>query len=303
MGRREAAVVTPPIENDLIHHDHHTMSRGLTAFKRRSHTVVSGWSARRQTPQTTDTDLLLLLPSGEGAPARTGSAVAVQPPNPDTGHLRSQAASGRLPFRGLSQMKTLNNGVRRLLAATVSLAVLALPAASYAQEHEFADELTEVARTTLQDITTNPIVLDAIRKQNERSGSYDAAKIEQLDSQWRAEVGAASRPLIEATLDSDASRILKRLQDETGGLITELFVMDGKGLNVAQSTVTSDYWQGDEDKFTLSYGAGPNGINFGEIEQDESTQTFQSQVSIAIVDPESGTPIGAVTAGVDLSKL
>jgi hypothetical protein len=79
--------------------------------------------------------------------------------------------------------------------------------------------------------------------------------------------------------------------------------MDAKGLNVAQSTVTSDYWQGDEDKFSMSFGAGADAIHLGEIEQDESTQAFQSQVSITIVDPQTGAPIGAVTAGVDLSMI
>ena len=73
-------------------------------------------------------------------------------------------------------------------------------------------------------------------------------------------------------------------------------------LNVAQSTVTSDYWQGDEDKFTLSFGAGADAVFLGEIEQDESTQAYQSQISITVTDA-AGQPIGSITAGVDLSML
>lgn len=200
-------------------------------------------------------------------------------------------------------MKSRVTGLRRLLAATTTIVAMTLPGIAIAQEHEFAEQLTELAKGPLQEVATSPVVIDAIKQQNEQSAGYDAAKIEQLDSQWRAEVGAASKPLIDATLGTDASIVLKQIQEQSGGLITEIFVMDAKGLNVAQSTVTSDYWQGDEDKFTLSYGAGADGITFGEIEEDESTQTFQSQVSIAIVDPDSGEPIGAVTAGVDLSML
>jgi hypothetical protein len=134
------------------------------------------------------------------------------------------------------------------------------------------------------------------------SAGYDQAKVDQLDSQWRAEVGGAAKPLIDATLSSEASKWLAQMQEESGGLLTEIFVMDAKGLNVAQSTVTSDYWQGDEDKFTASFGAGATAVHLGEIEQDESTQTFQSQVSITITDA-AGAPIGAITAGVDLSVL
>lgn len=200
-------------------------------------------------------------------------------------------------------MKSMHIGFHRLLATAATAAALTLPAAAIAQDHEFAGPLTEVANGTLQEVATDPVVIDAIRKQNEETAGYDAERIEQLDSQWRAEVGAASKPLIDATLATDASIVLRQIQEESAGLITEMFVMDAVGLNVAQSTVTSDYWQGDEEKFSLSYGVGADGINFGEIEEDESTQTFQSQVSITIVDPDSGAPIGAVTAGVDLSML
>jgi hypothetical protein len=93
------------------------------------------------------------------------------------------------------------------------------------------------------------------------------------------------------------------MQEESGGLFTEIFAMDAKGLNAAQSVVTSDYWQGDEAKFSESFGIGPDAVHLGEIEQDESTQTFQSQVSITITDPATGAPIGAITAGIDLASL
>jgi hypothetical protein len=172
-----------------------------------------------------------------------------------------------------------------------------------AADNEFAPQLTGLGTTTLRDIAESPVVVAAINAQNAITGSYDQARIDGLDEQWRAEVSAASKPLIEATLDTDASKWLQQAQEGSGGLFTEIFVMDAKGLNVAQSTITSDYWQGDEDKFTASYGAGAEAVHLGEIEQDESTQTFQSQVSITVVDPATGAPIGAITAGVDLSML
>jgi hypothetical protein len=74
-------------------------------------------------------------------------------------------------------------------------------------------------------------------------------------------------------------------------------------LNVAQATMTSDYWQGDEDKFTKSFGVGPDAIDISDVEQDESTQVFESQVSITVTDPATGTPIGSITAGIDVGKL
>jgi hypothetical protein len=187
------------------------------------------------------------------------------------------------------------------IAVVAFAAACALPA--LAQDNEFAAPLTDLGNTLLRQIAEDPVIIAAINAQNAVTGGYDASKIDALDQQWRAEVSAASKPLIDATLGTDASKFLVAAQEQAAGVFTEIFVMDAKGLNVAQSTVTSDYWQGDEDKFTASYGAGVAAVHLGEIEQDESTQTFQSQVSITIVDPQTGAPIGAVTAGVDLSML
>jgi hypothetical protein len=190
-------------------------------------------------------------------------------------------------------------------AGRIALAAVAIASAApaFAQDNEFAAPLTELANTKLREIAENPVIVAAINAQNATTAGYDQARIDALDKQWRAEVSAAEKPLIDATLGSDASQWLLKVQEATGGLFTEIFVMDAKGLNVAQSTVTSDYWQGDEDKFTASYGAGVDAIHLGEIEQDESTQAFQSQVSITIVDVATGAPIGAITAGVDLSMI
>jgi hypothetical protein len=184
-------------------------------------------------------------------------------------------------------------------AGRIALAAVAITfaAPAFAQDNEFAAPLTELAGTKLREIAANPVIIAAINAQNATTAGYDQAKIDALDRQWRAEVSAAEKPL------SDASHWLLQAQEATGGLFTEIFVMDAKGLNVAQSTVTSDYWQGDEDKFTASYGAGVDAIHLGEIEQDESTQAFQSQVSITIIDVGTGAPIGAITAGVDLSMI
>jgi hypothetical protein len=180
---------------------------------------------------------------------------------------------------------------------------LSIPcAAAIAQDNEFAAPLTELANVKLREIAGNPAIIAAVAAQNAVTAGYDQAKIDALDQQWRAEVSAAAKPLIDATLANEASKWLVGVQAEAGGLFTEIFVMDAKGLNVAQSTVTSDYWQGDEDKFTASFGAGAGAVHLGEIEQDESTQAFQSQVSITLVDG-AGAPIGALTAGIDLSMI
>jgi hypothetical protein len=178
----------------------------------------------------------------------------------------------------------------------------ALTVAPQAQD-EFTAPLTELAKGEIAAFASDPVLIAAILEQNATTSAYDQAKIDALDTQWRAEVGTASKPLIDATLGNAASQYLAGVQAASAGKYTEIFAMDAAGLNVAQSTLTSDYWQGDEDKFTASFGAGAEAVHIGEIEQDESTQIFQSQVSVPVTDPATGNIIGAITVGVDVSML
>lgn len=192
---------------------------------------------------------------------------------------------------------------RFLQAAALAAMVLVLPTAGALAAEDYTPQLTELAKTKIKAFAEDPVVVAAINAQNKVTAGYDQAKIDALDKQWRAEVNAADKPLITATMGNDASKFLTKVQDDSKGLYTEIFATDNKGLNAAQSSVTSDYWQGDEDKFTKTYPVGPDAIFFGDVEQDESTQQYQQQVSITVTDPATKAPIGSITVGVNLGQL
>jgi hypothetical protein len=146
-----------------------------------------------------------------------------------------------------------------------------------------------------------PAILNAIIAQNAAHARLSQAAIEDLDARWRAELSRTARPMIEAQLSNPLSLYLKGQQRAAGGLITEIFVMDNRGLNVGQSDITSDYWQGDEMKWQVSFGAGT--LHIEEAERDESTQLMQAQASLPIRDPRTGAVIGTITVGVNLDAL
>ena len=79
--------------------------------------------------------------------------------------------------------------------------------------------------------------------------------------------------------------------------------MDALGLNVAASAATSDYWQGDEAKWQETFGNGSGEIHISEVEFDDSTGSYQSQVSLPIRDPDTNELIGAITFGVNVQSL
>ena len=153
------------------------------------------------------------------------------------------------------------------------------------------------------DWVRDPQIAEAIIKQNAETAALTEPEIIALDDKWRAEVGAHATPTIDAVLHAPLSAFLTQQVEASGGQVTEVFVMDAKGLNVAASAVTSDYWQGDEAKYKNTFLKGPDAVFVDEVDFDESTQTYQGQVSFAITDPATGAVVGAITIGLDASAF
>ncbi|OIQ25879.1 MAG: hypothetical protein BM561_03335 [Vibrio sp. MedPE-SWchi] len=168
---------------------------------------------------------------------------------------------------------------------------------------EFDEALKEFISSDVKVIIADSDVISAINAQNEKHSNLTGDEIIALDKEWRSQVGQSESPLISSLLESQLSQNLLSIQEQSEGVITEIFVMDNKGLNVAQSATTSDYWQGDEAKWQKTFKAGSDAYHISEIEEDESTQMFQAQVSYAISDPASGEVIGAITVGVNVEEL
>ncbi|MEM7499071.1 MAG: hypothetical protein AAF371_13900 [Pseudomonadota bacterium] len=190
------------------------------------------------------------------------------------------------------------------LSAAVAIAGFATAfSAGAAAANEFAPQLEALVQSQIEPILEDAALIAALREQNARTGGLSQAEIEAMDQDWRSQVGADNRPLIDSVLSAPASERLRAMRESSGGLFTEVFLMDGVGLNAAASDVTSDYWQGDEAKWQETYAANAETPYFGDVELDDSTQVFQSQVSVTIRDPETGDAIGAATFGVNLELL
>lgn len=185
------------------------------------------------------------------------------------------------------------------IAFTVMLSfAFAMPASA---QDKHVPKAQAWAEKTLREWMKDPIVIGAVKAQNTKHADLTQDKIDALDKQWRAETKASAKPLISEVMGNPLSAFLKKKEAEGKGLVTEIFVMDNKGLNVGQSDVTSDYWQGDEAKWQKTFSVGPTAVFVDKVEKDESTQKFQTQVSISIVD--GGVVIGAVTVGLDVEML
>jgi len=187
-------------------------------------------------------------------------------------------------------------------AMLVASAIAFAPVSATAEEAHVAP-VKDFISSSVEGWLTDPTVIDAIKEQNAKTAGLDQAAIDALDKDWRAQATAADKPMVDEVLGRALSKFLMEKKEASQGMITEMFVMDAKGLNVGQSDVTSDYWQGDEAKWQKTYSVGPGEVFVDEVEEDESTQALQSQASLTISDPATGEAIGAITVGINLDML
>ncbi|MEQ8294102.1 MAG: hypothetical protein RIA08_18020 [Roseovarius sp.] len=185
------------------------------------------------------------------------------------------------------------------LAAMAGLSLATPPAAA----DEFSQALSDYYDSQIATWANDPALIAAVREQNAARSGLTQAEIDAMDGEWRSQVGAADAPAIDPVLNNPAADFLRARVEASGGVITEAFTMDANGLNVAATAVTSDMWQGDEAKFTETYTRGAGATHLGDVEFDESTQTYQGQISVTLTDPETGAALGALTVGINAEAL
>jgi hypothetical protein len=182
--------------------------------------------------------------------------------------------------------------MKRISITAFVLAVLALQSTAFAASVE---AVQKIATTELAALGRDPVIVAAVKAQNDAGRTLD--EIKALDAKWQGTAGVAD--FMKALIDSPAGKHLTAWK-QSHAYVSEVFVMDKLGANVAQTDKTSDYWQGDEKKFTECF-KGKGEVFLGKMEFDESTQTYSIQVSVPVLD--GNALIGAICIGIDVEKV
>ena len=123
--------------------------------------------------------------------------------------------------------------------AQTGMATLLLAASGAVVAGSANDVLPEI-----KAIASKPEIIAAVKAQNGQGLTLDAIKA--MDSKWIATSGGL--PEGKAMLESPTSKTLLAAE-KAKPYFTETILTDNQGANVAISSMTSDYWQGDEPKF------------------------------------------------------
>lgn len=181
----------------------------------------------------------------------------------------------------------------RIVAAVVLTAPWIAPALSYGQPAAMgAVKQAAYARVALaRAIASDPEIRKAVAAKNREGES--AAAIERRDREWGSSPALRSR----FTTGPCADRIRAMTGDDP--LVVEVILMDQRGANVCLSRATSDYWQGDEDKWSKTFVEGQDPF-VDEPAFDASSATSAVQLSVPVTD--GGRRIGALTLTLKVRK-
>lgn len=143
----------------------------------------------------------------------------------------------------------------------------------------------------------NPSIVRAVEQQNAQG--LPLAEIKKRDEAWKG-AGENLIPLIRETTRNDVAQYFQR-RVENNPAIDEVFLTDNQGANVAAFPATSDYWQGDEEKWTASFNNGEGVVFIGPLEYDDSTRKTQVQISAPVY--ANNQTIGVLVLGVSVDYL
>lgn len=152
----------------------------------------------------------------------------------------------------------------------------------------------------IQVIAKHKEVIDAVKHAN--AHPLSEAKMLALDARWIESKGKLAEA--EQILASPASEFLIRAM-ASRSYFKEAILTGKRGETVAMNLVTSDYWQGDEEKFTEIFDANlpsrkPDSY-ISRARWDESTNSMISQVSVPVYDGR--IMVGTLTVGIDLKRV
>jgi hypothetical protein len=167
-----------------------------------------------------------------------------------------------------------------------------------AQTQPHVKPVTDYVTKTIRPWLADSLLIDTIMSQNKKHAHITIAEIDRLDAGF---IERTDKQLIDSTTHNPLADYLRQKKAAADGVIFEIFVVDNKGLNVAQTDPTLDYMQGDEAKFQKTFLVGPDAVFIDEAAPDNGVNVAQADMTIK--HPKTGKPIGAIIIGVAVDKL
>jgi hypothetical protein len=197
----------------------------------------------------------------------------------------------------IRKTKPKEEKMKKILMLIVSI-LLASPFSAFAAGHE--NKVQAYLEAEVSKWIGSKELVDAVAQQNIDHLDITEGEIDRLDQRWRKERSLGGGSLVSSVMGNDLSSWLRGIKAASGGVITEIFVMDNVGLNVGQTNGTGDFMQGDEAKWQKTYLIGSGVVFIDGVEEDGGVMVSQASITI---NRGNGYRLGAATIGINVDAL
>ena len=185
------------------------------------------------------------------------------------------------------------------LLALIPLLICLLAAPAYSAS--YTQDLNDFINFEVKPLVNTDIVVDSLTKQNEQHASLSESALRVLDNSWHSELRKTNQSLISQVMDNDLSKFLMKIKDAGQGVYTEITIIDSKGLNISQTSVSGSYWNVGKPRWDKTFGVKSYAPYISDIYYSDETNKFQVEISFMIISDEQ--PIGIIAAGIDVEQL
>jgi hypothetical protein len=152
-------------------------------------------------------------------------------------------------------------------------------------------------------LAADPLLVEAALGSNRSyAGASEAAigaRIQKMENEWNT---PAAEGRLRAMLTSKASRMLARYR-ELDRRYLRLTLTDARGVVVAATHKTPDYYQADEDFWQAVYANGRGAVHLTDILYDGVTKSYYVGIGVPVTADGANTFVGALAALVEVSSL
>jgi len=172
------------------------------------------------------------------------------------------------------------------------LSLVAAVTPAHAQSADAVQKRLESESLKLREWAGDGVIVGAVMAQNGQS--LTIGEIQSRDQSW---IDGEADALVKSVTSSPCAARLRELAS-TAPQYGEVLLMDRNGALVCATNKTSDYWQGDEPKWSRSFNGGKGAVFIDRPRFDDSAKERLAQVSLPVA--KGGKVIGVLTVGVKL---
>ncbi len=160
----------------------------------------------------------------------------------------------------------------------------------------------EKAKLIFDEYINTSIIRNKVLASNlAHSQKLEESQVARMEKKWDIEKNSHEGDLVSSVVQSEVADILRDIMKSTEGNILEIIVMNKHGVNIASTGITSDYYQGDEEKYRKTYLKNSSAIHLSDVRFDGSSNNFGAQVSFTLSN--NGVSIGAVTLTMNVYRV